>query len=467
MSETYDLAIIGTGPGGYVAALRAAQLDASVVAIEKKAVGGVCLNEGCIPTKAMLHSAELYDLAKGARRYGVRIDDPTLDWEGVLSHRDAVVRQMTRGVGLLLDRAGVRVIMGTARFLRQDTLRVVTEDGEETVVAKNIIIATGSRNAEAPIPGLDGPRVIDHWGAMTLSELPKSLCVIGGGAIGVEFGSMFQSFDVDVTVVEMLPRLAPLMDVSIGEELERRLKRRGVDVHTGTRVVRIEHRDQGCIVTVQEENEPEEQIEAELVLSAIGRVPNVEDIGLDVLGLRPDRRGIAVDTRMRTAVPHVYAIGDVAADGGMLAHVAMHQGVVAAEDALGHTAAMDYHAVPSCIFSEPEAASVGMSEEEAKEAEHEVVTGSFAFRPNGKAAAIGQKDGAAKIVADKETGAILGVHIVGPHASDLILEGTLAMSLEATLSEIEHMIHPHPTLGEVLLEAALDALGRPLHVPFR
>jgi dihydrolipoamide dehydrogenase len=467
MSETYDLAVIGTGPGGYVAALRAAQLGASVVAIEKKAVGGVCLNEGCIPSKAMLHSAELYALAKGAARYGVRIDNPKLDWKGVLGHRDAVVRQMTRGVALLLDRAGIRVIMGTARFLRQDTLRVATEDGKETVVAKNIIIATGSRNAAIPIPGLDGPRVVDHWGAMTLPELPKSLCIIGGGAIGIELGSLFQDCDVDVTIVEMLPRLAPLMDASIGEELARSLKRRGVDVRTGTRVMRIDHGEQGCTVTVQENDEPEQQIEAQLVLSAVGRVPNVEDIGLDVLGLRPDRKGIAVDTRMRTAVPHVYAIGDVAADGAMLAHVAMHQGVVAAEDALGHAAAMDYHAVPSCIFSEPEAATVGMSEEEAVAAGHDVSIGSFAFRPNGKAAAIGQKDGAAKIVADKATGAILGVHIVGPHASDLILEGTLAMSLEATLAEIEHTIHPHPTLGEVLHEAALDAMGRPLHVPFR
>jgi len=466
MSESYDLAVIGTGPGGYVAALRAAQLGADVVCVEKKSVGGVCLNEGCIPTKAMLHSAELYDLAKGAKRFGVRIENPGLDWEGVLSHKNAIVRQMTRGVALLLDRAGVRVIKGTARFLRPDTLRVTTEDGEETIVAKNVVIATGSRNMNVPIPGLDAPRVIDHWGAMTLPKLPSSICIIGGGAIGIEYGSLFQSFGVQVTLVEMLPRLAPLMDTSIGEELARRLKRRGVDVRTGTRVVRVEQGETGCRITVQE-GEAEEQIEAELVLSAIGRVPNVEGIGLEVLGLHPSRKGIAVDTRMRTAVPHVYAIGDVAADGPMLAHVAMHQGVVAAEDALGHTAAMDYYAVPSCIFSEPEAASVGMSEEEAVAGGHEVITGSFAFRPNGKAAAIGQMDGMAKIVADKETQAILGVHIVGPHASDLILEGTIAINLEATLAEIAHTIHPHPTLGEVLHEAALGAMGRPLHVPFR
>lgn len=466
MSVQCDLAIIGTGPGGYVAALRAAQLGAKVVCIEKKLVGGVCLNEGCIPTKAMLHSAEVYDLVKAAKRFGIRIQDPAVDWAGVLAHKDAVVRQMTKGVSLLLDRAGVQVIMGTARFLRPDTLRVTTEAGQETVVAKNVIIATGSRTMQVPIPGLDGPRVIDHWGAMTLPELPGSICVIGGGAIGVEYSSLFRSFDVQVTIVEMLPRLAPLMDASIGEELERSLKRRGVDVHTGTRVVRVDQVESGCVVTVQRDG-TEERIEAELVLSAIGRAPNVEEIGLEVLGLKPNRKGIAVDTRMRTAVPRVYAIGDVAAEGAMLAHVAMHQGVVAAEDALGQTAVMDYRAVPSCIFSTPEAASVGMSEEEAKAAGYQVITGSFNFRANGKAAAIGEKDGSAKIVADEDTGAILGVHIVGPHASDLILEGTMAMSLEATLSEIEHTIHPHPTLGEVLHEAALGAMSRPLHVPSR
>jgi len=301
---------------------------------------------------------------------------------------------------------------------------------------------------------------------MTLPELPASMCVIGGGAIGVEYGSLFQSFGVQVTIVEMLPRLAPLMDAFIGEELARSLKRRGVSVRTGTRVARVEQSEGGCVVTLQA-GDDEEQVEAELVLSAIGRAPNVEEIGLEVLGLKATRKGIAVDTRMRTAVPHVYAIGDVAADGAMLAHVAMHQGVVAAEDALGHTAAMDYCAVPSCIFSAPEAASVGMSEEEARAAGYQVITGSFGFRANGKAAAIGDKDGGAKIVADEATKAILGMHIVGPHASDLILEGTLAMALEATLEEIETTIHSHPTLGEVLHEAALGAMGRPLHVPFK
>ncbi len=466
MSVQCDLAIIGTGPGGYVAALRAAQLGAKVVCVEKKAVGGVCLNEGCIPTKAMLHSAEVYDLAKNAKRFGVRIGDVAVDWDGVMSHKDAVVRQMTKGVSLLLDRASVQVIKGSARFLRPDTLRVTLDDGEETVIAKDVIIATGSRNMQVPIPGLDGPRVIDHWGAMTLPELPTSICVIGGGAIGVEYGSLFQSFGVQVTIVEMLPRLAPLMDEFIGEELARSLKRRGVDVRTGTRVARVEQGEGGCVVTLQA-GDDEERVEAELVLSAIGRAPNVEEIGLEVLGLKATRKGIAVDTRMRTAVPHVYAIGDVAADGAMLAHVAMHQGVVAAEDALGHTAAMDYCAVPSCIFSAPEAASVGMSEEEARAAGYQVITGSFGFRANGKAAAIGDKDGGAKIVADEATKAILGMHIVGPHASDLILEGTLAMSLEATLEEIETTIHSHPTLGEVLHEAALGAMGRPLHVPFK
>jgi dihydrolipoamide dehydrogenase len=327
-----------------------------------------------------------------------------------------------------------------------------------------VIIATGSHTMQLPIPGLDGPRVIDHSGALALESLPESICVIGGGAIGLEFASLFNTLGVRVSLVEMLPRLAPLMDRAIGDGLAWTLSNRGVDVLTNTRVTRIAPTSSGCVVSMTTP-EGERQVEAELVLSAMGRAPSVEGLGLEVLGIRPVRAGIQVDSHMRTAVPHVYAVGDVAAEGPMLAHVASHQGVVAVEDALGHPAAMDYAAVPSCIFSLPEAASVGLSEEEARERGYDVQVGTFALPNNGKAIAMGDTDGFVKIVSEGEHGAILGLHVVGPHASDLVLEGTLAISLEATLDEIEHTIHPHPTLGECIHEAALAARGRALHLP--
>ena len=461
-----DVAIIGAGPGGYVAAIRAAQLGADVVCIDKQWLGGVCLNEGCIPTKALLRCAEVYALAKEASRFGVTVSEPQVDWAKVQDRKKQVVEQEVRGVGILLDRAGVRVIMGEATFLRPDTLSVKLEDGTETVAAKTIIIATGSHNLQVPIPGIDSSGVIDHRGALELESLPESLCVIGGGAIGLEYASLFNTFGVEVTVVEMLPNLAPLMDASIGKGLAWTLANKGLEVYTGTRVTSISPTDNGLLVAMAAADGDEEQVEVEKVLSAVGRAPNVDDLGLQVLNIKPTRQGIQVDDRMRTVVPGVYSIGDVAAAGPMLAHVASHQGIVAVEDALGLTSHMDYAAVPSCIFSLPEAASVGLSEKEAREQGYEVQVGMFGLANNGKAVAMGDSDGFVKVVAEAEYGTLLGLHVVGPHASDLVLEGTMALSLEATLDEIDHTIHPHPTLGESIAEAALAARGRALHLPY-
>ena len=466
-----DIAIIGAGPGGYVAALRATQLGAQVVCIEKRWLGGVCLNIGCIPTKALLRSAEVLALVKEAAAYGVLVGEPRFDWSIAQARKERVVKRLVGGVGMLLERAGVQVLEGTASFIRPNTLTVQLPDGEETVVADNVIIATGSRTLVVPIPGLDGPGVIDSTDALALDALPESICIIGGGAIGLEFASLFSTFGVQVTLVEMLPRLAPLMDASIGEALDRALRRQGVDVLTETRVTRIEPTDSGSRVSMNTP-EGEEQIEVETVLSAIGRAPNVEDLGLEVLGLKPTRKGrqgpaqgIQVDDRMRTAVSGIYAIGDVAAEGPMLAHVASHQGIVAVEDALGHPAVIDYTAVPSCIYSLPEAASVGLSEAQAREQGYEVCVGTFTLAANGKAVAMGDTNGFVKVVARAAHGAVLGLHIVGPHASDLILEGAMAIGLEATLDEIDHTIHPHPALGEAIAEAALAARDKALHLP--
>ena len=465
MAIRKDIAIIGAGPGGYVAAIRAAQLGADVVCIDKQWVGGVCLNEGCIPTKALLRSAEVYALTQEAGQYGIVVDEPQVDWGKVVARKRKVVDQEVRGVTMLLDRAGVQVIMGEAAFLRPDTLSVKLSDGEEAVVAKTVVIATGSHNIQVPIPGIDSPGVIDYADALALESLPKSICVIGGGAIGLEYASLFHTFGVEVTLVEMLPTLAPLMDASIGEGLAWTLGNKGVKVHTGTRVKAISPTESGLLVSMSTAEGEEEQVEVEKVLSAVGRAPNVAGLGLEVLKISPTRQGIQVDDRMRTVVSGVYAIGDVAAAGPMLAHVASHQGVVAVEDALGLGSHMDYTAVPSCIFSLPEAASVGLTEKEAREQGYEVQIGMFGLANNGKAVAMGDTDGFVKVVTEAEYGALLGLHVVGPHASDLVLEGTLAISLEATLDEIEHTIHPHPTLGEAIAEAALAARGRALHLP--
>ena len=459
-----DVAIIGAGPGGYIAALRASQLGAKVVCIERQWVGGVCLNEGCVPTKALLRSAEVFTMVKGASAFGVQVGEPRFDWSKAQERKERVVEQLVAGVTKLLDRAGVEVVEGEATFVRANTLRVRRADGEHSVSADNIIVATGSRPLQVPIPGLGGPGVIDSSGALALEALPESICVVGSGAIGLEFASLFNALGVRVTLVEMLPRLAPLMDAAIGEGLSWSLTNRGVEVLTSTRVTRVEANNSGCLVSM-EGPDGERRVEAEKVLSAIGRMPNVDGLGLEVLGLRASRSGIQVDNRMRTAAPGVYAIGDVAAEGPMLAHVASHQGVVAAENALGHAAVMDYAAVPSCIFSLPEAASVGLTEEQARDQGYDVQVGVFALANTGKALALGDSEGFVKVIAEGEYGAILGLHIVGPHASDLVSEGTLALLLEATLDEIERTIHPHPTLSEAIAEAALAARGRAFHLP--
>ena len=459
-----DIAIIGTGPGGHTAALRASQLGAKVVCAEKRWLGGMCLNEGCVPTKTLLRSADVFALVKDAQTYGVMVDEPRLDWAKAQSRKEQVVEQLRNGLAMLLDRAGVQVVEGEASFVRANTLSVRMRDGQETIVADNVIIATGSHTLQAPIPGLDGPRVIDYSGALALESLPESICIIGGGSVGLEFASLFNTFGVEVTLVEMLPRLAPQMDAAIGEGLAWSLSNQGVDVLTNTQITRISSSGSGCVAAMTTP-QGEQQVEAELVLSAIGRAPNVTGLGLEVLGIRPTREGIQVDTHMRTVVPHVYAIGDVAAEGPMLAHAASRQGVVAAENALGYPAAADYRAVPSCIFSRPEAASVGLSEEEARERGYDVQVGTFGLPNNAKALVMGDTEGFVKVVSEAKYGAILGLHIVGANATELIPEGTLAISTEATLDEIEHTIHAHPTLGEAIHEAALAARGRALFLP--
>jgi len=457
-----DVAIIGAGPGGYVAALRAAQLGAKVVLIEKDRVGGVCLNWGCIPTKTLLRTAEVLNLAREATDYGVMVSDVKLDWAAAQKRKDAVVKRLTGGVKFLLDKAGVKLLFGIARFVPPLALEITGENGVERVEATNYVIATGSRPAPLPISGLDGSGVLTSDGALALDSLPGSLLVIGAGPIGVEFATLFGACGVQVTLVEVLPRVLPGLDADLGVEVERALKKARVKVHTGTKVSSVEMRNGKHVVHITSSS-GETIFEVDKILLAVGRRPNVEELGLSSVGVLAEKTGVKVDEHMQTNVPHVYAVGDVTG-GILLAHVAMHEGMVAVENALGHERTMNYAAVPSCVFTWPEVASVGLSEEQARQQGYEVKVGKFPFRANGKALAQGEHEGLVKIVADNKYGQVLGVHIVGAHASDLIQEGTLALTLEATLDEFDTTIHPHPTLSEALAEAALAARGRALHM---
>lgn len=458
-----DLIVIGGGPGGYVAALRAAQLGARVTLVEADRLGGVCLNVGCIPTKALLWSAEVFHLVQQAGQFGVRTGPPEIDWPTMQARKAEVVNKLVGGVRMLLDRAGVTVLAGRARFTNPQDVIIEGASGSQTLQASRYIVATGSSPLQLPIPGADLSGVLDSTGALALEQPPSSLLIVGGGAIGLEFATLFATLGVKVTLVEMLPRLAPLMDADVGEALRTALAIQGVKVHTNTRIAALQEAPGGLRARLTGP-QGDLTVEAEKVLLAAGRRPNVEGLGLEAAGVAFDRKGIRVDERMATSVPHIYAIGD-ATGGAMLAHVASHQGVVAAENACGLQARMHYNAVPGCIFSRPEAASVGLSEEEARKQGYDVRIGRFPFNGNGKAIAQGQIEGMVKVVAEARYGAVLGVHIVGPHASDLILEATLGLTLETTLDELAATIHPHPTLGEAIGEAGLAALGRAIHLP--
>jgi len=458
-----NVLIIGSGPGGYVAALRAAQLGAQVTLVEREHVGGVCLNVGCIPTKALLASADVYEMVRKADEFGVRTAPPVADWPAMQERKAKAVQRLVAGVEVLLKKAGVTLWRGHGRFISPHTVSVEGDGVSEQVEADQIIIATGSRSATIPVPGLDSPRVLDSTGALSLPELPASMIIIGAGAIGVEFASLFHTLGVQVTVVEMLPRLLPLMDADLGEGLARVWRRRKLKALTGARLKEV--LDRGTHLEVQIETAAGMQmVQAEKLLLAVGRRPNVENLGLEEAGVQYSRKGIPVDATMRTNVPHIYAIGDVVG-GIMLAHWASHMGIAAAENALGGHVALDERTNPACVFCQPEVASVGLTEQEARDKGYDVRVGTFPFLANGKAVAAGETDGFVKVVAESKYNELLGLHIIGPHASDLILTGGLALTLEATLDEFKETIAPHPTLCEAINEAALAALGIPLQIP--
>jgi dihydrolipoamide dehydrogenase len=462
MADRYDVLVIGAGPGGYVAAIRAGQLGARVAVVEGTYIGGVCLNVGCIPSKALLRSAQVYETLRDAKQYGINVDGVVApDWAAIQKRKEQIVKRLTTGVSGLLKKAKATVYEGRGRFVDVHTVEVSSKEGTQRVEADKVIIATGARPVRLPLPGFDLPGVLDSTGALSLGALPGRLLVVGGGVIGCELAAIFAAFGVEVTIVEMLDRLLPMMDPEVSAEIQRSFRKQKVRSYVDSRANSIAAQGEALSVAISTPD-GEETIEVDKVLVSVGRRANVEDLGLEAIGVQVDR-GVVVNDRMETDVPGVYAIGDVTGKW-WLAHVASEQGVVAAENACGHPAQMDYKSVPSCVFTYPEVASVGLTEAQAQEQGYEVVVGKFPFMGNGKALTYGERVGFVKIVSEKKYGEVLGLHIVGAHASDLVLEGGLALSMEATLDEIVATIHAHPTLGEAIHEAALAAQGRAIHM---
>ncbi len=463
--------VVGGGPGGYVAAIRAAQLGADVTVIEKQFLGGTCLNIGCIPTKCMLHSAELVEEIKNqGKDIGVEVSGVNVNFPQVIAHKNAISKRLSGGVESLLKMNKVDVIMGEARFTKPGVLAVKKNgsDKEEQMTADAIIVATGSVNFAPPIPGLhENPNCIDSTGALSLEKLPASMVVIGGGVIGLELACAYAAFGTKIEVVEALDHMLPMLDGDLTKVGVAHMKKMGIKFNLECPVQRVEESPVGAKVVCKDKNGKEVSFEAEKVLVAIGRRANTAGLDLEAGGLANDRGRIITDEHMATNVPGVYAIGDCTFGHAMLAHTASVMGEVAAENIMGEKSVYNESTNPTCVYMEPEAASVGLTEEKCKAQGIDYVVGKFPMAANGKALIINGGEGIVKIIAGKEFGEILGMHIIGPRATDLIAEGALAIGAELTLDEIIATIHSHPTVTETLREAALNAEKRAIHTSNR
>lgn len=464
--EHFDLIVIGSGPGGYVAAIRAAQLGMNVACVETEHLGGVCLNVGCIPTKALLTSALMVNEMKEGERHGIVAKDVTFDLAPAQERSRSVAEQMRNGIGFLFKKNKVTHLEGFGRLKGKGKVEVEGADGKRSVHdADNIIIATGSRPRDLPVLKIDEDRVWSSTGALMQSEAPESLFIVGAGAIGMEFADIYASYGTKVTIVEALDRILPLEDAEVSKLMERTYKKRGMDIHTSARFENADIRDDGVTVTFKDAKGEEQTLEVDRVLSAVGRVANSDDLGLESVGVEVDDRGfIKIDEHLQTNVTGVYALGDVAGNQ-LLAHKAMHEGIVCVEHIAGEGhGTVDYANVPNCTYCHPEVASVGLTEEQAKEEGYDIEVGKMPWVGIGRAVASGHADGFIKVIRDKKYSEVLGAHIVGPHATELIAEFVLGRHLESTVEEIEKAMHPHPTLSEGVAEGALAALGRAIHI---
>ncbi len=462
-----DLVVIGAGPGGYVGAIRAAQLGAKVIVIEKEFLGGTCLNWGCIPSKAMIASVERLQHVKHADKMGVKVTGTVeLDFEAFSNRRNKIVQTLRGGVGMLFKKNGIRHVEGLAKFVDAHTIEVTKDGKTETIRAKNTLLAMGSSVVNLPIPGLVGGRDANVWtsdDAVTAPFIPKKMLILGGGAVGCEFSYVFGGIGVEVHLVELMPNLIPMMDPDLGVDLAKSLTKLGVKIRTGATVDKAEKSGAGWKVTVKKGTEVE-VIEVDVVLVGVGRKAATEGMNLEGIGVQMHRRGVQVkDDTLQTHVPSIYAVGDVIGRI-QLAHVAMAEGIIAVTNIVtGAKKEMDYSVVPNCVYTIPEVSSVGLTEAEAKEKGYDVVVGRSKFAIFGKPMAIGETDGFVKVVAERKYGEVLGIHMIGPHVTDLIHEGVVALKLEATLDYMVDTIHAHPTLAEAVLEAFEDAQGHAIH----
>ncbi|ASU35071.1 dihydrolipoyl dehydrogenase [Mucilaginibacter xinganensis] len=460
----YDLIVIGSGPGGYVAAIRASQLGLKTAIVEKESLGGICLNWGCIPTKALIKSAEVFEYINHAADYGIKVGSSEIDFEAMVKRSRGVADGMSKGVQFLMRKNKIDVIMGTGKLKSKGTVTVTGANGEaQDITAKHIILATGGRSRELPNLKQDGKKVIGYRQAMVLPKKPASMIVVGSGAIGIEFAYVYNAIGTKVTVVEFLDNIVPLEDEEVSKQLSRILKKQGINIMTGSNVESVDSSGDICKVQVKTATGTE-TLEAEIVLSAVGISTNLEGIGLEENGIQTDRGKVVVDDYYKTNVDGVYAIGDIV-KGQALAHVASAEGIICVEKIAGlNPHPLDYNNIPGCTYCSPEVASVGYTEKAAKAAGYEVKVGKFPFSASGKASAAGAKDGFVKLIFDAKYGEFLGAHMIGHNVTEMIAEVVTARKLEATGHEIIKSVHPHPTMSEAVMEAAADAYGEVIHL---
>lgn len=464
MASNYDLIVVGSGPGGYVAAIRASQLGMKVAVVEKAELGGICLNWGCIPTKALLKSAQVFEYISHSKDYGIDVKDSSVDFSGMVKRSREVAGGMSKGIQFLFKKNKIEVINGFGKLQKGKKVEVTDDKGKKTTYeAKSIIIATGGRSRELPNLPIDGKKIIGYRQAMVLDKQPKKMVVVGSGAIGVEFAYFYNSIGTEVTVVEFMDRVVPVEDEEVSKQLERSFKKSGINVMTSSEVTNVDTKGKGCKVTVKTKK-GEEKIDCDVVLSAVGIATNLEGIGLDETGVKTEKGKVLVDDYYKTNVDGVYAIGDIV-HGPALAHVASAEGIICVEKIAGENPQpLDYGNIPGCTYCSPEIASVGMTEKQAKEAGYEIKVGKFPFSASGKASAAGAKEGFVKVIFDAKYGEWLGCHMIGANVTEMIAEAVAARKLETTGHEIIKTVHPHPTMSEAVMEAAAAAYDEVIHI---
>lgn len=459
----YDVIVIGSGPGGYVAAIRASQLGLKTAIVEKENLGGVCLNWGCIPTKALIKSAQVFEYIQHAEDYGISVNDVKHDFNKVIKRSRDIAQGMSKGVNFLMKKNKIDVIMGYGKVLTGKKVEVKSDESTKILAAKNIIIATGGRSRELPSLRQDGKKIIGYREAMNLPKQPKKIVIVGSGAIGVEFAYFYNAMGSKVTIMEYLPNILPNEDIDVSKALESTFKKKGIEIHTSTEVTNVDTSGKSCIVSYKN-SKGDQKMDFDIVLSAVGVSTNIDNLGLEAMGIKTESGRVVVDDLYKTTAPGYFAIGDIV-HGPALAHVASAEGIICVEGIAGHEPEpLDYNNIPGCTYCSPEVASVGMSEKQAIDAGYEIKVGKFPFSASGKASAAGTKEGFVKMIYDAKYGELLGAHMIGSNVTEMIAEIVAVRKLETTGMELLKTVHPHPTMSEAVMEATADAYGEVIHL---